>query len=753
MSIETGSVLIIDINGLVMAVAPGSAIPANTTAFLMAGTDGTNARTLSTDSSGRPVFVGAGVAGTPAGGVISIQGVSGGQAIPISGTVTATNASTGATGSAPPASATYIGGNDGTNLVGLKMKPASTAAAAADPSLVVALSPNSPLPTGANVIGSVSQNGTWSVTATQATAANLNATVVQGAAGSAAAGWFVKLTDGTNTAPTFDVAARAGFQKITDGTNTAAVKAASTAPVATDPSLVVVLSPNQQSIPVTIAAGTDRTSTGTITNTQSIAINTQSCGTCGIQVTGVWTGTLVFEGSVDNGTTWVAINVAVPSTGAELTSTTANGTWVASVAGFAQLRVRGNTVASGTATVFLDSATGSQVVTLGDPLPTGANTIGAVTQGAGSGSAATYWYNRITDGTNTMPTMDAVARKGFQAITDGTNGPAAVKAASTAAAATDPSLVVALSPNSPIPTGSNTIGVVNQGTAAAVANGWPVKVTDGTNTMPTGDVIARAIFHQITDGTNGPVAVKAASTAAVATDKALVVAISPNNTISTSNASVGATGSAPPASATYIAAFDGTNLVGLKLKPASTAAAATDPSLVVALSPNSPIPTGANVIGAVTQSGTWSVTATQAVAANLNATVVQGTASNLNATIVGSGSAGTAAAGVVTVQGIASMTPLLTQNRNATTATLTQVAGSVTSVSLLASNTNRLAAIIQNDGSSVMYVAYGATASTTAYTYRVTANSNLVIDGFYTGAISAIFSTTNSTARITELTP
>jgi hypothetical protein len=79
MSIETGSVLIIDINGLVMAVAPGSAIPANTTAFLMAGTDGTNARTLSTDSSGRPVFVGAGVAGTPAGGVISIQGVSGGQ--------------------------------------------------------------------------------------------------------------------------------------------------------------------------------------------------------------------------------------------------------------------------------------------------------------------------------------------------------------------------------------------------------------------------------------------------------------------------------------------------------------------------------------------------------------------------------------------------------------------------------------------------------------------------------------------------
>ena len=45
-------------------------------------------------------------------------------------------------------------------------------------------------------------------------------------------------------------------------------------------------------------------------------------------------------------------------------------------------------------------------------------------------------------------------------ITDGTHGPAAIKAASIAAAATDPSLVVALSPNSPLPAGTNSIGTV-----------------------------------------------------------------------------------------------------------------------------------------------------------------------------------------------------------------------------------------------------------------------------------------------------
>jgi hypothetical protein len=42
----------------------------------------------------------------------------------------------------------------------------------------------------------------------------------------------------------------------------------------------------------------------------------------------------------------------------------------------------------------------------------------------------------------------------------------------------------------------------NQGTANTAANGWPVKPTDGTNYMPTGDVSARKLFVRHTDGTN-----------------------------------------------------------------------------------------------------------------------------------------------------------------------------------------------------------------------------------------------------------
>lgn len=57
---------------------------------LVAGYDGTNVQTLLTDSTGRQIIVGAGVAGAPAGGVVSIQGVSGGSAIPVTGTFTPT---------------------------------------------------------------------------------------------------------------------------------------------------------------------------------------------------------------------------------------------------------------------------------------------------------------------------------------------------------------------------------------------------------------------------------------------------------------------------------------------------------------------------------------------------------------------------------------------------------------------------------------------------------------------------------------
>lgn len=61
-------------------------------------------------SSTNPMPVtGTGTAGTPATGVVTVQGSASGTPIPISGSITATNLSIGATGATPPVDATYVG--------------------------------------------------------------------------------------------------------------------------------------------------------------------------------------------------------------------------------------------------------------------------------------------------------------------------------------------------------------------------------------------------------------------------------------------------------------------------------------------------------------------------------------------------------------------------------------------------------------------------------------------------------------------
>lgn len=75
---------------------------------------------------------------------------------------------------------------------------------------------------------------------------------------------------------------------------------------------------------------------------------------------------------------------------------------------------------------------------------------------------------------------------------------------------------------------------------------------------------------------------------------------------------------------------------------------------------------GSAVGGVVTIQGVSSMTPVQ---------VSQATASNLNATVVGTGSAGTAATGVITIQGIASMTPVQVSQATAANLNATVVQG------------------------------------------------------------------------------
>lgn len=125
---------------------------------------------------------------------------------------------------------------------------------------------------------------------------------------------------------------------------------------------------------------------------------------------------------------------------------------------------------------------GTNLHTVIDSLPSlapGTNNIGGVTANQ---SLATAGYGKVTDGTNVQ----------------------AVKPASVAAAAGDPASVVSLSPNSPLPAGTNAIGSVNgassPGDAAAnpsnavpgqsFLQGWNGSTWDRLRTAGVGNVVA-----------------------------------------------------------------------------------------------------------------------------------------------------------------------------------------------------------------------------------------------------------------------
>lgn len=164
-------------------------------------------------------------------------------------------------------------------------------------------------------------------------------------------------------------------------------------------------------------------------------------------------GTLVVEVSPDGGAFWFRPNVFQIATQSNANVFTTPFAIQINIAGMTHVRVRSTTSWSGNATITVKESQNVRSIAIGEALPAGGNAIGVVAQGTAA-SLANAWSTKLTDGTNTMPTMDTATRAGFHKVTDGTNT-AAVKAASTAPIATDPALVVVQSPNGNQATAAN----------------------------------------------------------------------------------------------------------------------------------------------------------------------------------------------------------------------------------------------------------------------------------------------------------
>jgi hypothetical protein len=86
-----------------------------------------------------------------------------------------------------------------------------------------------------------------------------------------------------------------------------------------------------------------------------------------------------------------------------------------------------------------------------------------------------------------------------------------------------------------------------------------------------------------------------------------------------------------------------------------------------------------------------------------------------------------------------------------TGATVAQVASSATSVTLKAANASRRSLSIFNDSTAVLYVKFGATASTSSYTVKLNAGDYFEAPlPMYQGVIDGIWASANGSALVTE---
>ena len=99
------------------------------------------------------------------------------------------------------------------------------------------------------------------------------------------------------------------------------------------------------------------------------------------------------------------------------------------------------------------------------------------------------------------------------------------------------------------------------------------------------------------------------------------------------------------------------------------------------------------------------------------------------------------------------LTPVQTYPSQGSSAALTSVTGNASSVSLLAANVNRKTFFVYNESAATLYLAWGATASLTAYTSQVPPNNlyEMPSTSTWQGAVSGIWTSAVGAARITEV--
>ena len=89
------------------------------------------------------------------------------------------------------------------------------------------------------------------------------------------------------------------------------------------------------------------------------AVDVSGAARIGVQITGITTATVTFQGTID-GTNWVTVGLPAAATGTIASAPTADGIWFGPIAGLRQFRANITAYTTGTITVtaFVTDAAG-----------------------------------------------------------------------------------------------------------------------------------------------------------------------------------------------------------------------------------------------------------------------------------------------------------------------------------------------------------------------------------------------------------
>lgn len=209
----------------------------------------------------------------------------------------------------------------------------------------------------------------------------------------------------------------------------------------------------------------DGTTTGSITGSQNLDINTEGYATVGLVITGSWSGSIRIQGSVD-GSNFDTTTAASLNSGTLGTTLSSNGSYQINCSALKTIRILGATV-TGTATLTLRKNATAAMIMLDNPIPSGNNVIGQVIQSG----AWTVAVNQASASATAWPvfTSQVVSATitGFVSVSNTVTVTGTVTALVTGFVSVSNTVTV---------TGNVSVSgsvAVNQGAASASA-GWPV---------------------------------------------------------------------------------------------------------------------------------------------------------------------------------------------------------------------------------------------------------------------------------------